>query len=149
MVLWRYLWYYQETKSCCIKVYRFWVQSKLSQTQNRPPPPSSHSWKIQKLYFTSYYGKNPNNSDTRNICCNHPKIWTTWIYRRVMHPKDAEGSANSVDPDQTAPVWSGSALFAQSYLSENLRSLRYKVFKPVVWNVSAVWTVWQIWGNVA
>ena len=31
--------------------------------------------------------------------------------------------ANSGDPDQTAPlgtVWSGSALFAQTYLSENL-----------------------------
>ena len=36
--------------------------------------------------------------------------------------------ANSVDPDQTAPlgaVWSGSALFAQTFLSENLGSLRY------------------------
>ena len=44
-----------------------------------------------------------------------------------MHPKDAEGIANSVDPDQTAPgaVWPGSALFAQTYLSENLRTLRY------------------------
>ena len=45
-----------------------------------------------------------------------------------MHPKDADGMANSVDPDQTAPlgaVWSGSALFAQTYLSENLASLRY------------------------
>ena len=44
-----------------------------------------------------------------------------------MHPKDAAGIANSVDPDQTAPlvaVWSGSALFAQTYLSENLGSLR-------------------------
>ena len=40
-----------------------------------------------------------------------------------MHPKDAEGIANSVDPDQTA-VWSGSALFAQTYLSENLGTLR-------------------------
>ena len=41
-----------------------------------------------------------------------------------MHPKDAEGIANSVDPDQTAPlgaVWSGSALFAHTCLSENLR----------------------------
>ena len=45
-----------------------------------------------------------------------------------MHPKDA-----SVDPDQTAPrsslilgaVWYWSALFAQTYLSENLGSLRY------------------------
>ena len=40
-----------------------------------------------------------------------------------MSPKDADGMANSVDPDQAAPVgaaWSGSALFAQTYLSENL-----------------------------
>ena len=45
-----------------------------------------------------------------------------------MHPKDAEGIANSVDPDQTAPlgaVWSLSALFAQTCLSENLGTLRY------------------------
>ena len=51
-----------------------------------------------------------------------------------MNPNDADGMANSVDPDQTAPrtdqtaplgaVWSGSALFAQAYLSENLGSLR-------------------------
>ena len=33
-----------------------------------------------------------------------------------MHPKDAAGTANSVDP---GAVWSGSALFAQTYLSEN------------------------------
>ena len=40
----------------------------------------------------------------------------------------ADGIANSVDPDQTAPlgaVWSGSALFVQAYLSENLGSLWY------------------------
>ena len=43
-----------------------------------------------------------------------------------MSPNDADGMANSVDPDQTAPLgaWSGSALFAQAYLSENLGSLR-------------------------
>ena len=44
-----------------------------------------------------------------------------------MCPKDADWIANSVDPDQTArlgAVWSGSALFAQSYLSENFGSLR-------------------------
>ena len=49
-----------------------------------------------------------------------------------MSPNDADGMANSVDPDQTAPlgaVWSGSALFAQAYLSENLGSLRY----PKIW----------------
>ena len=51
-----------------------------------------------------------------------------WLYYRVMSPNDADGMANSVDPDQTAPVvaiWSGSTLFAQAYLSENLGSLRY------------------------
>ena len=35
--------------------------------------------------------------------------------------------ANSVDPDQTAPlgaVWSGSALFAETFLSEYLGALR-------------------------
>ena len=45
-----------------------------------------------------------------------------------MSPNYAERMANSVDPDQTAPletVWSGSALFAQAYLSENLGSLWY------------------------
>ena len=41
-----------------------------------------------------------------------------------MHPKDAEGIANSVDPDKGA-VCSGSALFAQTCLSENLGKLRY------------------------
>ena len=40
-----------------------------------------------------------------------------------MRPKHAEGITNSVVPDQTA-VWSGSALFAQAYLSESLGSLR-------------------------
>ena len=53
-----------------------------------------------------------------------------WLYHRVMSPNDADGMANSVDPDQTAPlgaVWSGSALFAQAYLSKNLGSLWYAV----------------------
>ena len=43
-----------------------------------------------------------------------------------MGPKDAVGTANSVDPDQTASlgaVWSGSALFAKTCLSKNLGSL--------------------------
>ena len=60
-----------------------------------------------------------------------------------MSPNDADGIANSVDPDQTAPlgalgavwsgsalgeVWSGSTLFAQAYLSEKLGSLPYSLF---------------------
>ena len=47
-----------------------------------------------------------------------------WLYHRVMSPNDADGMANSVDPDQTA-VCSWSALFALAYLSENLGSLWY------------------------
>ena len=61
-----------------------------------------------------------------------------WLYHKVMSPNDADGMANSVDPDQTAPsdqtaplgaVWSVSSLFAQAYLSENLGSLRYNRYK--------------------
>ena len=47
---------------------------------------------------------------------------------RVFRLTDANGITNSEDPDQTAnlgAVWSGSALFAQTYLSENLGSLQY------------------------
>ena len=27
-----------------------------------------------------------------------------WLYHRVMSPNDADGMANSVEPDQTAPL---------------------------------------------
>ena len=43
-----------------------------------------------------------------------------------LPPKDADGMANSVDPDQTAPlgaVWSGFSLFAQPYMSQYLEFL--------------------------
>ena len=49
------------------------------------------------------YGKFPKYSDTQNICCNHSKILTMWLYHREMSPNDAEGNANSVDPDQSVP----------------------------------------------
>ena len=50
-----------------------------------------------------------------------------------MHPKDADRMATSVNPDQTATlaVCSGSTLFAQTYLSENLGKLprqKYQLF---------------------
>ena len=94
-------------------------------------PDHSHSDTSSEhgIYIVVYisYRKFPKYLDTQNICCNHPKSCTRWRFLRVMHPKDAEGIANSVDPDQTAPlgaVWSGSALFAQTCLSENLGKLR-------------------------
>ena len=82
---------------------------------------------------SSNYRKSPKNSDTRKMCCSHPKIWTRWLCRKIMSPKDADGLANSEDPDQTAPlgaVWSGSTLFAQTYLPKNFGSLRY----PKIWS---------------
>ena len=48
-----------------------------------------------------------------------------------MHPKDADGMANSVDPDQTASseaVWSWSALFAETYLSQYIEFIRYVAY---------------------
>ena len=50
------------------------------------------------------YPKFSKYSDSQNICCNHSKIWTMWLYHRVMSPNHADGMANSVDPDQTAPL---------------------------------------------
>ena len=46
--------------------------------------------------------KFPIYSDTPTNCCNHSKVWTMWLYHRVMSPNDADGMANSVDPNQTA-----------------------------------------------
>ena len=50
------------------------------------------------------YCKIIKNSDAQKIGCNHPEIQTKWLYCRVMHQKDADGIANSVDPDQIAPL---------------------------------------------
>ena len=75
-----------------------------------------------------YYCKFPKYSDTLKICCKLAKILTMWLYHRVTSPNDADRMANNVSPDQTAPlgaVWSGSALFVQAHLSENLGSLLY------------------------
>ena len=53
------------------------------------------------------YRNDPKFSDTQNICCNHSKVWTMWLYHRLMSPNDVDGMANSVDPDQTAPLGEG------------------------------------------
>ena len=43
-------------------------------------------------------------SDTRNFCCNLPKIQTKRQNLRVFRQKDANGLENSEDSDQTAPL---------------------------------------------
>ena len=68
--------------------------------------------------------KSLNFRTPKKLCCNLPKIQTKKPNLSVFCQNDANGIANSEDPDQTAPRGSGSALFAQNYLSENLGSLR-------------------------
>ena len=50
------------------------------------------------------YRKVPKFSDARKLCCNLPKIQTKSPNLRVFSQKDANGIANSEDPDQTAPL---------------------------------------------
>ena len=49
------------------------------------------------------YCKVPKFLDTRKLCCNLPKIQTKRQNLRGFCQKDANGKANSEDPDQTAP----------------------------------------------
>ena len=73
-------------------------------------------------YVCKKYRKVPKFFDARNLCCNLSKTQTKRPFLKVFCQKDANGIATSEDPDQTAPlgaVWSGSALFTQTYLSEN------------------------------
>ena len=48
------------------------------------------------------YCKNSKIWDTSNNCHNCPKNRKVRCNIALMHPKDADGMANSVDPDQTA-----------------------------------------------
>ena len=50
----------------------------------------------------STYRKNSKIWDTLNNCHNCPKIEKFDVTLHLMHPTDADGMANSVDPDQTA-----------------------------------------------
>ena len=50
------------------------------------------------------YRKVPKFSDTRKLYCNIPKIQTKRQKPGVFCQKDANGKANSEDPDQTAPL---------------------------------------------
>ena len=50
------------------------------------------------------YRKVPKFSDARKLCCNLSKIQTKRPNLRIYCQKDANGIANSEDPDQTAPL---------------------------------------------
>ena len=81
-----------------------------------------------QVLLQSAYRKNSKNWDTWNNYHNCPTIGTVGFYSAVLRSKDADRITNRVDTDQTAPwgaVWSGSALFAQPYLSQYFKLLRY------------------------
>ena len=50
------------------------------------------------------YRKIPKFLDARKLCCNLPKIQTKRPNLRVCCQNDANGIANSENPDQTAPL---------------------------------------------
>ena len=50
------------------------------------------------------YRKVPKFSDAKKLNCNLPKIQTKRPNLRVFCQNDANGIANSDDPDQTAPL---------------------------------------------
>ena len=51
-----------------------------------------------------HYRKVPKFSDARKHCFNLPKIQEKRPNLSVFRQKDANGIANSEDPDQTAPL---------------------------------------------
>ena len=65
---------------------------------------ATESSKSLKYAYRQIYRKFPKYSDTQKLCSNHSKILTKWLYHGVMCPNDADGMANSADPDQTAPL---------------------------------------------
>ena len=65
-------------------------------------PSWANYFKIMQFFTRNLvYCKFPKYLDTQKFCCNHSKIWTMWLYHRVMSPNDAGGIANSVDPDHS------------------------------------------------
>ena len=67
-------------------------------------PTSQQTWTDQMYgtYFNCYYRKNSKIWDTSNNCHNCPKNRKVCCNIALMHPKEADAMANSLDPDQTA-----------------------------------------------
>ena len=58
----------------------------------------SYFYKKNISHVCRNYCKNHFKSDTKNICSDHPKIRTGWLYRRVMHPGGGRGGGGGVLP---------------------------------------------------
>ena len=75
---------------------------------------------MELIFFA--YRKVPKFLDARKLCCNLPKTQTKRPNLRVFRQKDANGIANSEDPDQTAPL--GVCTACQDQSVRNIGSLR-------------------------
>ena len=89
-------------------------------------------------YFRGH-SKNSKNLDNRKMWCNRPTIWTKWLYQRVMHPKDADRMANSVDADQTTCSYRSSLIWVYSVCSglsvQKLRNITVDSYNKSAQNV--------------
>ena len=74
-------------------------------------------------------------------------MWLTWFYHTVMPPKDADGMANRVDPDQTATssMFSDYTVLAKTCVSENLGSLQHNHYNCLQYKQSTCWWWWWWW----
>ena len=63
-----------------------------------------HARGINEVQKLGIYCKAPKFLDARKLCCNLPKIQENRPNLWVLLQKDADGIANSEDPDQTAPL---------------------------------------------
>ena len=70
------------------------------------------------------YRKVPRFLDARKLCCNLSKIQTKRPNNGVFRQKDANGIANSVDPDQTAPTRSSLIWVCTVCPDQSVRKLR-------------------------
>ena len=110
----------QQTK---IFVRLAWSKSSLAVTQRKVPLKYSFEDFLEALAWN--YHKNPKIMDTLKFAVITLKV------EQDGFSLDAEGITNSVDPDQTAPLGPGSALFPQTCLSENLGKLNQRTIGPV------------------
>ena len=105
------------------------------------------------LWCQSYFKctvKNLKIGTSKIIYSNCPTNGTVGFYSAVLHSKDADRIPNRVDPNQTTPrgaVWSGSALFSQTCLSQYFKLLRYIEMDGLLCDFTSFLTVFQLYQN--
>ena len=76
----------------------------LGSTSSYPGTTSNIPYRVNTHNNRKSYRKVPKFSGARKLCCNLPKIQTMRPNLRFFPQTDANGTANSEDPDQTAPL---------------------------------------------